>query len=348
MVMICAYKLTNKKGRPMSLKKIIASVAIFSFILISFMSSSNAKIVMSNDNNAQGLKGKTFEVLKKELEKRLKNEKIELHHSGALFDQKTQIEGLQLNSVQIISPGSGIYAKVVKELNALTLPFLLTSPEAIDKAMKDPIVRKSFVPQLQAKGIEPIAIWVNGPRQLSYRGSKPILLPSDMKGVKIRVQNIPSDIAAMKSVGANVIGMSWGEVPTALAQKVIDAVEPTPNATVGAGLVESIDYMTKIAYQYSFYIVGANKKWWDGLSASNKKSIQEALDVSTKWNFENAELENKKAYDKITSAGKKVIDLNSAQKAAWKKAMNPVWNEFGAPLVGKAAMDQLVKIGASN
>jgi len=69
MVMICAYKLTNKKGRPMSLKKIIASVAIFSFILISFMSSSNAKIVMSNDNNAQGLKGKTFEILKKELEK---------------------------------------------------------------------------------------------------------------------------------------------------------------------------------------------------------------------------------------------------------------------------------------
>lgn len=329
-------------------KKITLTI-IFSFILsLSLNSFASAKIIMSNDNNAKGLKGKTFEVLKQEIEKNIKGEKVEMHHSGSLFNQKTQIQGLQLGSVHIISPSSGIYAKIVPAVSAMTLPFLLTSPKAIDKAMKDPVVRKSFVPQLQTKGIEPIAVWMNGPRQLSYRGSKPILLPGDMKGLKIRTMNVPSDMEAMKSVGANVIGMSWSEVPTALAQKVIDAVEPTPNATVGAGLVESIDYMTKIGYQYSFYIVGANKKWWDGLSSSNKKAIQKSLDTATKWNFKNAVIENDKAYAKIKAAGKKVVDLNASQKAAWKNAMKPVWTKYGEPLVGKAAMDQMIKIGSSN
>ena len=330
-------------------KKIISSIVFSLLVTLSMTGFANSKIIMSNDNNAQGVKGKTFEILKIELEKRLgKKANVEIHHSGALFDQKTQIQGLQLGSVHLIAPGSGIYEKIIPQVAAFTLPFLLTSPEAISKAMADPIVKKSYVPQFESKGIVPVAVWMNGPRQLSYKGKKSILLPADMKGVKIRVQNIPSDIAAMKSVGANVIAMSWGEVPTALQTGVIDAVEPTPNATVGGGLLESIDQMTKIAYQYSYYLVGANKKWWDGLSASDKKSVQEAMDIATEWNWKNAAIEDEKAYQKLKAAGKKVIDLTPAQKSEWAKAMRPVWDEFGAPLVGKDAMNQLIKIGAAN
>jgi len=61
-------------------------------------------IIISNDNNAKGLKGQTFEVLKKELNTRLGNKvKVALHHSGTLFNQKTQVQGLQLGSVRCTS-----------------------------------------------------------------------------------------------------------------------------------------------------------------------------------------------------------------------------------------------------
>lgn len=303
------------------------------------------KIVMSNDNNALGVKGQTFEVLKKELMARLPGTAVELAHGGTLFDQKTQVQGLQLGSVDIIAPTSGIYAKVVPQLNALTLPFLLTTPEEIDKALKDPAVRASFVPKMQAKNIEPIAIWINGPRDLGYKGSKPILLPADMKGVKIRVQSVPADIATMKALGANVVAMSWTEVPTALQQGVIDAVEPTPNALVGAGLHETIDQVTRIEYQYSFYVVGANKKWWDGMPAADKAKVQEALDIATKWNWTNTALENDAAYKKVTALGKKIHTLTPAQLQAWKKVASPVWDEFGTKLVGADVMKRLAAIG---
>lgn len=304
------------------------------------------KIVMSNDNNALGVKGQTFEVLKKELAARLPDTKVELAHGGTLFDQKTQVQGLQLGSVDIIAPTSGIYAKVAPQLNALTLPFLLTTPEEIDKALKDPVVRNAFVPAMQAKNIEPIAIWINGPRDLGYKGSKPILTPADMKGVKIRVQSVPADIATMKAMGANVVAMSWTEVPTALQQGVIDAVEPTPNALVGAGLHETIDQVTRIEYQYSFYIVGANKKWWDGMPAADKAKVQQALDVATQWNWKNTALENETAYKKVTALGKKIHSLTPDQQKAWKKVASGVWDEFGAKLVGADVMKRLVAIGS--
>ena len=305
--------------------------------------SAQSKIVLSNDTSALNLKGESFAVLKSELESRLDNE-VEIYHSGALFDQKTQIQGLQLGSATFIAPTSGIYTPLAEGLSAMTLPFLLTSPEQIDAAWNDETVRAAFVPELQAKNIEPVAVWLSGPRQLSYRGESPILTPDDMKGVKIRVQSVPSDIEAFKAVGANVISMAWGEVPSALQQGVIDAVEPTPMSLNSAGMVETIDHMTKIGYQYAFYIVGANKAWWDGLSEDDRAAVQEALDVATAYNRTNAIAANEAAYEKIRAAGKTVHELDNAQLAVWKERMLPVWEEFGVPLVGKDAMARLTEI----
>lgn len=301
-------------------------------------------VIISNDNNAVGVKGQTFDLFASEIRARLPESEVEVFHSGSLFDQRTQIQGLQLGSATFISPTSGIYAPTAPGISALTLPFLLSTPEQVITAFNDPIVREAFVPALRERNIEPVAVWMNGPRELSYRGSNPIVNPEDMQGVKIRVQNVPSDIAAMQAVGANVVAMSWSEVPTALQQGVIDAVEPTPNALSGAGLIEIIDQMTRVSYQYSFYVVGANRQWWDGLSDDERAAVQDALDVATAWNLENAAAENRNAYDAVAAAGIPVNDLTTEQRAAWAEAMRPVWAEFGTEVVGEAVMNRLIEI----
>lgn len=302
-------------------------------------------VVMSNDNNGLGVKGKTFDLLAEEIKKRLPDANVEVHHSGALFDQNTQIQGVQLGSADIIAPTSGIYAPIAPGVAALTLPFLLSSPEQVQEALQDETVRTAFAPDMEAKNIVPIAVWMNGPRELSYTGSKAILTPEDMRGVKIRVQSVPSDIAAFKAVDANVVTMAWTEVPSALQQGVIDAVEPTPNALAGAGLIEVIDQMTKFGYEYSFYIVGANKQWWEGMSDEERAAVNEALEVATQWNFESSAEENAAGYQKVADAGKQINELTPEQRAAWAAAMKPVWDEFGTTLVGEDVMNRLEEIG---
>lgn len=303
-------------------------------------------VIMSNDNNAVGVKGKTFEVLKSEIEKRLGDKAaVELHHSGSLFDQNTQLQGLQLGSADIISPTSGQYATIAPNVNALSLPFLLSTPDQIQEAMDDPVVRAAIVDDMEAKNVTPIAIWMNGPRDLGYTGSKTIVTPEDMQGVKIRVQSIPVDIAAMEAAGAHVVAMSWSEVPTAMQQGVLDAVEPTPNALVGAGLDEMIDQLTKLHYYYSFYIVGANKMWWDGLPDDVRTGIEEALQVATEWNWENASKENEAAYEKVASLGKTINELSPEDRQKWVAAMEPVWKKFGEDALGPDAMASLRRIG---
>lgn len=329
--------------------KLIGSVALGFALALGVPAAFSAEIILSNDTQQKSLKGQTFEVLKQELEKRLGNKvSVRLHQSGTLFDQKTQIQGLQLGSAHIISPTAGIYSPVAPKIGVLLLPFLLSSPQAIDAAMKDPVVRKAFVPDLEAKNITPVAVWMNGPRDFGHKGREPALTPDQWKGKKIRVQSAPVFIKTMEAIGANVIAMSWSEVPSALQQGVIDAAEPTPNAWRAAGIYKVVDHIILNDYVYSFYVVGANKQWWQGLSADVRKGVEEALDAASKWNWENADKMNAAALKTIEASNTKVHRLNDAQKKAWQKAVAPVWKTLGDDVVGPEVMARLKKIAAQH
>jgi C4-dicarboxylate-binding protein DctP len=305
------------------------------------------KIVMSNDNSALGLKGKTFDLFKKEVEQRLGNKVVvEMHHSGTLFNQKTQMQGVQLGSASFIAPGFGTFASLSPNINVLSIPFLLPTPDAINAAIEDPKVRQAFMPDLERKNLAVVGVWMNGPRDISSRSQKPILLPTDMAGIKIRVQPAPVDIKTMQAFGANVVTIDWTEVPTAMQQGVIDAVEPTPNALVAAGLPELISQTSKVAYRFDFYLVATNKAWWDKLPDDVRAGIKAALAVATKWNWENTDKENADAYAQLKKMGKNVYDLDSAQRAQWVAAVQPLWKQFGDDAVGPEVMSRLREINA--
>jgi C4-dicarboxylate-binding protein DctP len=269
-----------------------------------------------------------------------------MHHSGTLFNQKTQMQGVQLGSAHFIAPGQGTFASLSPNVNVLSIPFLLPTPEAIGAAIEDPKVRQAFMPDLERKNLAIVGVWMNGPRDISSRSQKAILLPSDMVGIKIRVQPAPVDIKTMQAFGANVVTIDWTEVPTAMQQGVIDAVEPTPNALVGAGLPELIAQTTRVSYRFDFYLVATNKAWWDKLPADVQSGIKAALAATTKWNWENTEKENADAYAQLKKLGKNVYDLDDAQRKQWVAAVQPLWKQFGDDAVGPEVMGRLKEIAA--
>lgn len=175
--------------------------------------------------------------------------------------------------------------------------------------------------------------------------AKPILMPADIKGVKIRVPGGANYVETFKLLGANVISMAWGEVPTALRQGVIDAVEPTPNAWLSSRLFETAKQVSKVGYIWDFYIVSTNKAWWDGLPSDQRAGLRKALDKATAWNWENANKANEDAYVKMAAQGATINDLTPAQRKAWADAVKPLWNGLGTKLVGQDTMDRLATIG---
>ena len=166
--------------------QICSAACWFALLLLATPGHAQIKIVMSNDNSALGLKGKTFELFRQEIAQRLGNKVIvELHHSGTLFNQKTQMQGVQLGGANFIAPGFGSFASQAPNINVLSIPFLLPSPDAINAAIDDPKVRQVFMRDLERKNLAVVGVWMNGPRDISSRLQKPILLPADLAGIKI-------------------------------------------------------------------------------------------------------------------------------------------------------------------
>lgn len=315
-------------------------------VLSADSASAATKMVMSNYTQASTVKGKTFQRLKELIEQNLKGEiEVELHQSGTLFSQKTEIQGLQLGSTHLIAPTTGIFSSISPKINAMLLPYLLSTPKAIDEAVNDPLIRKTFFEELEAKNVKPLTIWINGPRNIAYKSEKPILVPADMKGLKIRVQPADIFVKAMKAFGANVISMNWGEVPAAIQQGVIDAAEPTPNATVASKIYELVDHITLNEYIYSYYIVATNKQWWEGLADGIRSKLEDALAEATKWNWEATESENEAAYKVISDFGVKIHKLTAEQRQQWVDAVKPVWQELGNDVVGDEVINRLKEIG---
>lgn len=306
------------------------------------------KMVVNNDTGPVSLKGQTWEHFKEIVEGKLGDQvTVELHHGGALYSQKTMLQGLQLGAIQAISPVVGVYTGTFPKLAVLTLPFLLSTPTAIETAMNDEMVEKELLQDMRDQGIEPVAVWLNGPRNVGRKGT-PILTPADMKGVKIRVPGGSNYVEAFKAVDANVITMAWGEVPTALQQGVIDAVEPTPNAWLSSRLFEIADQITETGYIYDFYIVAVNKPWWDDLDEDVRSGLEAALDETTEWNWQNTDRVNTEANEKMQAEGAKIHELTDEQLAEWKKAMRPVWDKLGTSQVGEKLMKRLIEIGSQN
>ena len=175
---------------------------------------------------------------------------------------------------------------------------------------------------------------------------KKILVPSDLAGVKIRVQPADVFIKTFEALGANPISMSWGEVPTALQQGVIDAIEVTPNAWFGTGVYDLVDHISKTGYVISFYGVGTSKSWWDGLSDDTRTKLKAAIDEATRWNWENGQRINDGADVKLAEQGVEMHDLTPAQLAEWRTTAAPVWESVGYDLVGEEVVKRMDAISA--
>lgn len=304
------------------------------------------KIIVANDTEVSTVKGRSWEQFKQHAAKELGDKvRIDVTHGEALFNQKSLVQALQLGSVQFISPVVGIYSAAFPKVTVLVLPYLLPSPDAIKEAMDDAKVGAPLMNDMRKANVEPLAAWLNGPRDIGTTAARPIMLPTDMRGVKIRVPPGANYVETFKALGANVTTMAWGEVPTALRQGVIDAVEPTPNAWLAAHLYETAKQITRTEYIWDFYIVAVNKSWWDKLPADVRAGLKRAIDRTTVWNWENTEVANREAYEKMKAAGATIHDLTAEQRRAWAAAVKPVWSSIGDRLVGKEVMTRVIAIG---
>jgi tripartite ATP-independent transporter DctP family solute receptor len=289
-------------------------------------------IKVNNDVPANALKGESWRVFAQYAHRYLGNRvKIEIYDSGSLYKQNDQISALEQNEVQFIAPGSDLFASVLPSFVLWGLPYLWKSPAMLEAALKDPQIGGVLLKQMAAKNMEAVGFWLNGWRDVGAK--HPILTLQDMKGLKIRVPAGQNYVAAMQALGADVTPLDYTQVPEALQQGIIDAVEVTPNNWYSDKLYQLAPDITFTDYIYSTYIVATNKQWWDHLPKAIRDGLEKALAQAQAWNWRETSRVNEQDIRLMQDAGAHFYWLSPNEFQTWVKTVSPVWNQF-ASVVG--------------
>jgi len=223
-------------------------------------------------------------------------------------------------------------------IGAGELPFLMTNAKGGTQAL-DAWYRKYAAQEM--KDVKFCLAFVHDPGAFHSR-SKKIVVPDDIKGMKIRPAHATM-ATFMTQLGGTNVQASAPEVRDVLEKGVADAV----TFPWGSVLLFGIDKVTKYHLDMPLYVTTFafvfNKDKYNQMSAAQKKVIDDhctpewALKVASPWaDFEHAGIAKIKA-----EAGQEVYEPTPAQVAEWKKAAQPL-EEKWAEGVRKAGLDPAV------
>ena len=267
------------------------------------------------------------ELFAKRVNEKMKGKvRVEVYPGGQLFDDVSiLVELIKGKSVQMGASSLSKYETLTKKFRIFDLPFLFDNIEAVNafQMSKD---GKALLRSMEKKGILGLTYWHNGMKQMS--ANKPLLLPEDAKGLKFRVQQSDVLVAQFKQLGSTPQKMAFAEVYQALQTGVVDGQENTWSNIYSKKFFEVQDGTTETDHGIIDYLVIVSKRFWEGLPGEIRGELEAILKEVTAERNGLARSLNLKSRQKVIDNGGKIVKLTKEQRAAWKKAMKPVWDQF--------------------
>jgi C4-dicarboxylate-binding protein DctP len=328
--------------------KLFAAVAAAALVASGFVLAGAARaqqpiiVKFSHVVSPDAPKGKAAVVFKDLAEKYTNGRvKVEIYPNSSLYKDKEELEALQLGSVQILAPSISKFGPLgVKEFDVFDLPFLMSDDARARRMMASPMMA-DLNKKLEAKGLEPLAYWDNGAHV--YTSNKPLIMPGDLRGLKMRIQGSKVLDAVARELGAIPQIMAFGELYQALQTGVVDGEDNVPSNILTQKLHEVQKYLTVSYHGRLTYAFVTNKKFWDGLPADLREPLTRAVKESTDFFNETAARDNVDALEKIKASGRlQVHDLTDAEKRAWIAKLMPVHKEMRSRF-GKDFIENIYK-----
>ena len=274
----------------------------------------------------QGLQ-KFKEIVERETKGRLE---VKLFANSQLGDDTKMMTSLRAGTLEMTCPSTAPIAGLDKKWMVFDLPFLFPNEEVADKVLDGPFGKK-YMDSLPQHGIIGLAWWENGFRQLT-NSAREVKTPADMKGLKIRTMENPVHLASFKALGASPTPMPFGEVFSAMQQKIIDGQEnPSPTIYLQK-FYEVQKYTTLTGHFYSPFVFMFSKKIFDTLSKEDQQIILKAAQEAGVYQRKvNREAMNE-AVAGMQKGGMTVTKLTPEQHKVFVEATKDIAKQFEAEI----------------
>jgi tripartite ATP-independent transporter DctP family solute receptor len=266
--------------------------------------------------------------------------KVVVYGSSQLGSDEELIQKLKLGTVDMALP-STVMSSQVDLFGIFEMPYLVKDRAHMGRIEKELFWTK-LEPEAEKKGLKVLAVWENGFRQIT-NSKRPIKVPADLAGIKLRVPGGKWRVKMFQAYGANPSPMKFSEVFTALQTGVMDGEENPFTQIYSAKFQEVQKYLSLTGHVYTPAYLTVGKTKWESLPADVRKVLEDTARETQAFVYETAAKDDAELLGKLKQAG---MQVNDADKDAFIAASKPIYEEFGKEVAGaKEVIDRAVALG---
>ena len=266
--------------------------------------------------------------------------KVVVFGSSQLGGDKEMIQKLKLGTLDMALP-STVMSSEVDLFGIFEMPYIVKDRQHMGRIERE-IFWPKLAPEANRKGLTVLAVWENGVRHIT-NSKRPIRVPGDLQGIKLRVPEGKWRVKMFQAYGANPSPMKFSELFTALQTGVMDGQENPFTQIYSAKLQEVQKYLSLSGHVYTPAYLTVGTKKWEALPADVRKVLEETAKETQAFVYQTAAKEENDLLGKLKAAG---MQVNDVDKNAFVAASKPIYEEFGKEVAGaKELIDRAVALG---
>jgi tripartite ATP-independent transporter DctP family solute receptor len=254
---------------------------------------------------------------------------VQVFPGEQLGNEKECIEALQLGYLAMTKTSSAPMEGFVPQMQVFGIPYLFRDADHFWKVLNGPIGKQLLLAG-ESKRLRGLCYYDAGAR--SFYAKRPITKPSDLAGMKIRVQKSIMSVKMIDKMGGSPTAIDWGELYTSLEQGVVDGAENNTPSFRTSRHYEVCRYYSLDEHTRLPDILVISTRVWNRLSARQQQILQEAADESVEYErkiWAEAEEQDLKT---IQAEGVTVI---RPDKEPFRESVRPIWEEFKGTEIGR-------------
>jgi len=264
--------------------KIVFLVCVLTLTLFTAFTQSNAETIIrcASAFQPENILCKAGEHFKEIVESQSKGDiKVQLFLGGAMGSEEENCEAVKIGAVDMQVNGAisvRLYAPkyyfidshfVIRDWNNLNALW----NGKLGQKIKDTVAKKGNMIDL--------GLIYRGLR--NFTSNKPIYTPEDVKGLKLRLPNVPTWVATWKAAGALPVPIALTELFSSLQLGVADSSEGPLSQIQSFHLDEVQKYLDMTGHMVSSGQFTMNKDFFENLSEKDQQIVLEAGKEASEW-----------------------------------------------------------------
>jgi TRAP-type transport system periplasmic protein len=258
-------------------------------------------------------------------------------------DENYSVKLLARGDLQGVGATTGAYATLIRELEALEIPFQFQTSQEADYVLDLHIKEK--VKELFASSGLAFGFWSeNGFRHFGARWGK-VTSPGDFKSRKVRSQESFPHLEMWKAFGAAAQALPTGEVATALKTGSVEGFDQSLLYATAGGWHLHIKHLTLSAHIYQPAAIAFNKEWFDKLPPHLQQVLVDEGEKLVRKGRKAIRDANKRLLKIFEDQKVAIHTLKPAEREAFVKATAKVRDRVAARSAGHKALVELIEKG---